>query len=167
MSGAASASFVYDGDGNRVQATFGSSTIVYPSTMLRAGVGDYYEQGGARFGAGGERVAVRENGTLYWLLTDHLGSTAITANSSGTRVAELRYKAWGETRYTYGTTPTAYKFTGQREDGTMGLYFYKARYYDPVIGRFIQPDPPAPPCRGAVPPERGDGGYRSRGTPRA
>ncbi|MCX7683008.1 MAG: hypothetical protein N2508_13760 [Anaerolineae bacterium] len=55
-------------------------------------------------------------------------------------MAELRYKAWGETRYTWGTTPTAYRFTGQREDATIGLYFYNARYYDPVLGRFLQPD---------------------------
>jgi YD repeat-containing protein len=31
VSGAASANFVYDGDGNRVKATFGSETTVYPS----------------------------------------------------------------------------------------------------------------------------------------
>ena len=86
--------------------------------------------------------------TLYWLLTDHpsavlrtgLGSTAITTNGSGSRTAELRYKAWGETRYTYGTTPTAYKFTGQRLDDSTGLYYYGARYYDPVLGRFISAD---------------------------
>jgi hypothetical protein len=50
---------------------------------------------------------------LNWLLGDHpslrsgqaLGSTAITADSSGNKLAELRYKARGETRYTYGTTP--------------------------------------------------------------
>jgi YD repeat-containing protein len=39
VSGGASASFVYDGDGNRVKATFGSSTTVY--------IGDYYEQTGS------------------------------------------------------------------------------------------------------------------------
>jgi hypothetical protein len=88
---------------------------------------------------------MRENSTVYYLLTDHpsptlrtgLGSTAITTDSSGTPcppcrgavppqggrgVAELRYKAWGENRYTDGTTPTTYRFTGQREDATIGLY---------------------------------------------
>ncbi|MDZ7296246.1 MAG: RHS repeat-associated core domain-containing protein, partial [candidate division KSB1 bacterium] len=88
----------------------------------------------------GQRVAMRENGTLYYLLTDHLGSTAITANGSGNRVAELRYKVWGETRYTWGTTPTTVRFTGQREESTIGLYFYNARWYDPALGRFTQPD---------------------------
>jgi len=123
-----------------VKATFGSSTTVY--------IGNYYEQTGSTirkyYYAGGQRVAMRENSTVYYLLTDHLGSTAITANSSGNRVAELRYKAWGETRYTYGTTPTTYRFTGQREDATIGLYFYNARYYHPALGRFISADPMVP-----------------------
>jgi len=56
---------------------------------------------------GGKRVAMRVGtSTWYFLLTDHLGSTARTATSSGTLYAELRYRAWGENRYSYGTTPT-------------------------------------------------------------
>jgi RHS repeat-associated protein len=94
--------------------------------------------------ANGRRVAMGENGTLYWLLTDHLGSTAITAYSGGGKKAEIRYKAWGEDRYTSGTTPTTYRFTGQRWDDTIELYFYNARYYDPVLGRFISADPLVP-----------------------
>jgi RHS repeat-associated protein len=89
--------------------------------------------------AGGQRVAMRENNTLYWLLTDHLGSTAKVASGS-TPYGELRYKAWGETRYTWGTTPTTYRFTGQREESTIGLYFYNARWYDRALGRFVQAD---------------------------
>jgi len=79
-------------------------------------------------------------GTVYYLLGDHLGSTAITANSNGTLYTEQRYYPWGDTRYNSPTTtPTAYQFTGQRKDAT-GLYFYNARYYDPSLGRFIQAD---------------------------
>ena len=48
--------------------------------------------------------------------------------------------------------PTEYQFTGQKNDGGVGLYYYGARYYDPVAGRFISADPapPAPsdPSRG-------------------
>jgi hypothetical protein len=84
--------------------------------------------------AGGQRVAMREGGALYYLLGDHLASTAITADSSGTKEAELRYKAFGETRYSWGDTPTERRFTGQIEDSTMGLYFYNARYYDTESG---------------------------------
>jgi len=61
-------------------------------------------------------------------------------HTGGRGAAELRYKAWGETRYTNGTTPTTYRFTGQREEATIGLYFYNARWYDPALGRFAQPD---------------------------
>jgi len=35
---------------------------------------------------------------------------------------------------------TSLRFTGQRENATIGLYFYNARYYDPALGRFTQPD---------------------------
>lgn len=46
----------------------------------------------------------------------------------------------GETRYTAGTTPTDRRYTGQIEEPELGLYFYNARWYDPSIMRFIQPD---------------------------
>jgi len=92
--------------------------------------------------AGSQRGAMRKGnpGAVSYLLGDHLGSTSLTANSSGSKVAELRYYPYGETRYTSGTTPTSYQFTGQRNDSSIGLYFYNARYYDPALGRFIQAD---------------------------
>ncbi|WP_423222635.1 RHS repeat-associated core domain-containing protein [Candidatus Amarolinea aalborgensis] len=76
-----------------------------------------------------------------WLATDHLGSTAVTANEVGARIAELRYKPWGESRYSFGATPTQRRFTGQVLDSVGGgLYFYNARYYDPALGRFASAD---------------------------
>lgn len=90
---------------------------------------------------GGQRNALRKNGAVSYLFGDHLGSTSVTANASGTRTAELWYKPWGESRGTpFGATPTTYCFTGQREDASVGLYFYGARYYDSTLGRFIQAD---------------------------
>ena len=46
----------------------------------------------------------------------------------------------GETRFSDGATPTTWRFTGQREDATIGLYYFNARYLDPQLGRFTQPD---------------------------
>jgi RHS repeat-associated protein len=91
---------------------------------------------------GGQRIVLRVAGIVSWLLSDHLGSTAVTADGvSGVRTAELWYKPWGESRGTpFGATPTTYRFTGQREDASIGLYFYNARYYDPALGRFTQAD---------------------------
>jgi RHS repeat-associated protein len=94
--------------------------------------------------------------TLNYMLGDHpspelgtgpslslgtgLGSTEITTDSSGGKVAEIRYYPWGTERYTYGTTPTTYHFTGQRLESGIGLYYYGARWYDPYLNRWIQPD---------------------------
>jgi RHS repeat-associated protein len=139
VSGAASATFVYDGDGNRIKATFGSATTVY--------VGNHFEWTGSTttmkkyYYAGGARVAMREgSNVLYYILTDHLGSTAITVSNGGSEYGELRYYPYGGTRYTSGTTPTSRRFTGQISDDTIGLYFYNARYYDAALGRFVQAD---------------------------
>ena len=43
-------------------------------------------------------------------------------------------------QHRHHTHGCAWRFTGQREDATIGLYFYNARYLDPVLGRFTQPD---------------------------
>ena len=43
-----------------------------------------------------------------------------------------------------GDVPTDQRFTGQRRDATIGLYDYNARWYDPALGRFVQPDPLVP-----------------------
>ena len=89
--------------------------------------------------AGSQRVAMRvgSNAPSY-LLGDHLGSTSLTMNSDGTLNTTQRYYPWGSTRA--GSSPTAYQFTGQRNDSSIGLYFYNARYYDSALGRFIQAD---------------------------
>jgi len=138
VSGAASATFVYDGDGNRVKGVVGGVTTTY--------IGNYFEWTGSTstmkkyYYAAGTRVAERKGTTLYWLLSDHLGSTSITATSSGSKTAELRYKAWGETRYSSGSTPTTFRYTSQREESSLGLYWYNSRWYSVSLGRFVSPD---------------------------
>ncbi len=78
--------------------------------------------------AGSVRVAENSGGALYYLLTDHLGSTALTLDSAGNRLnanTELRYYPWGAMRYMAGATPTQRRFTGQALDSVAGeLRFY-------------------------------------------
>ncbi|HKZ54830.1 MAG TPA: RHS repeat-associated core domain-containing protein [Anaerolineales bacterium] len=75
------------------------------------------------------------------MLSDHLGSTSATASEAGVKLGELRYKAYGETRYPVGGLATTFRYTGQREEeGDLGLYCYRARWYDPELGRFVQAD---------------------------
>jgi RHS repeat-associated protein len=99
----------------------------------------YYYVNGRRLAM---RVQSNEDGVedgVYYLLADHLGGTTITLDVEANKVAELRYSAWGETRYTGGDTPTQRRYTGQIE-AEAGLYFYQARWYDPALGRFAQAD---------------------------
>jgi RHS repeat-associated protein len=58
----------------------------------------------------------------------------------GAKNASALYKAFGETRYTLGNLSTDYKFTGQREEASLGIYFFNARWYDGSLGRFLSPD---------------------------
>ena len=83
-----------------------------------------------------------EGDEVYYILTDHLGSTSITVkfvDGQAQRYAQQWYKPWGEVREVWGEMPTDYAFTGQMDSG-WGLYFYKARWYDPYLNRWIQPD---------------------------
>jgi RHS repeat-associated protein len=96
--------------------------------------------------AGSQRIAMRTadstTSSLVYFLGDHLGSTSLTVDPDGSMIAEMRYTAWGETRYTSEVaTPTDYQYTGQRSEmNSIGLYYYNARWYDPVLGRFAQAD---------------------------
>jgi YD repeat-containing protein len=117
VSGAASAAFVYDGDGRRVKGTVNGVTTYY--------VGDHYEVSGGvvkkYYSVSGQRIAMRSGGALYWLLNDHLGGTAHIISGT-TKTGELRYRPFGVTRFTSGTTPTTYRFTGQREEAALGHF---------------------------------------------
>jgi len=113
--------FVYDGDGNRVLRIGPEGTTV--------SIGEYYEKRGSvvtkYYYAGGQRIAVRVGGVVYWLHGDHLGSATLTTGASGNWVGEARYTPYGEMRRDYprGVIPTDRRYTGQRQEA-FGLYDY-------------------------------------------
>jgi len=81
------------------------------------------------------------DGTLYYVHQDHLGSTVAVSDAAGGAVGRVLYDPYGEVlTSTLPVTLTDRLFTGQRLDSSTGLYYYNARYYDPYLGRFIQPD---------------------------
>ncbi len=131
-----SESYLYDDAGIRVKKVSGSTTTYYPFP--------HYEVSGSTitkyYFFAGQRVAMKVNGTLYYLHGDHLSSTAYASTSSGSQQSGQAYYAYGRTRFVTGAPPSDHKFTGQKLDASTGLYYYNARYYDPVIGTFISPD---------------------------
>ena len=78
---------------------------------------------------------------LLFYHSDHLGGSNIITDSSGNLVQHVQYSPYGEIDYELNLGVSVnYLFTGQEFDREAGLYYYNARYYDPEIGRFIQPD---------------------------
>ncbi len=63
--------------------------------------------------AGSTRVAMRKNNTVYYLLSNHLGSTSLTTDENGQNPVKQYYLPWGEVRYADGTLQTKYTYTGQ------------------------------------------------------
>lgn len=83
-------------------------------------------------------VQVSASGTISYFHHDQQGSIIATTNSGGTVNNKFKYSPFGESATLSGTN---FGYTGQRYEAESGLYFYKARYYSPKLGRFLQPDP--------------------------
>jgi RHS repeat-associated protein len=80
--------------------------------------------------------------------SDQLHSTAIETAQNGSLAEHYEYSAFGQSRYTLNSAafPVTRRFTSQSLDDETGLYYYGSangpygRYYDPRLGRFVQPD---------------------------
>jgi len=79
-------------------------------------------------------------GAVYYYHFDGLGSIAGLSSASGGLVERYSYDVFGKPDTT-SSVGNPYLFTGRRYDTETGLYYYRARYYNPQIGRFMQPDP--------------------------
>ncbi|MBN1795294.1 MAG: hypothetical protein JW804_01345 [Sedimentisphaerales bacterium] len=77
---------------------------------------------------------------IYYYHFDGLGSIVALSNVNNCIVERYSYDAFGEPNRV-SEIGNFYMFTGRRFDAETGLYYYRARYYQPELGRFIQPDP--------------------------
>ena len=156
--------FAYDPFGRRIAKTIVrdeigtacAATNVCPRTIHYVYDGESiileYDQSGdvnARYihGPGiDEPLAVEiRNGATYiphYYHADGLGSITALSNSEGAVVQRYEYDSFGNLIVTtQGNIAQPYAFTGREYDSETGMYFYRARYYDPKFGRFITKDP--------------------------
>jgi len=79
--------------------------------------------------------------TNYTFHHDHLRSVVGLTAHEGSTVETTKYGAFGEEISSSGTSENFLKYTGREHDEDTGLYYYRARYYDPEVGRFLTEDP--------------------------
>ena len=132
------ATYVYDGEGHRVKKTDATGTTTF-----------VYNAGGqlvAEYTSGG----APPNGTSY-LTTDHLGSTRLVTDATGSVKSRRDYLPFGEevpasqgvrsSVSGYGAAEaTRQRFTSKERDNESGLDYFLARYYSSAQGRFTSPD---------------------------
>jgi RHS repeat-associated protein len=84
--------------------------------------------------------ATDASGTQTYFLYDALGSTTDPTDGSGNVTTAYGYDVFGALR---SGTPGAneWLFTSEQRDVESGLYYLRAWYYDPAIGRFLSQDP--------------------------
>ncbi len=146
ISGAATASFVYDAFGRRASKTISGVTTQFlydglnPVQELAAGNPPASVTANLVTGLGIDEYFTRadSSGTMAFL-ADALGSTLALTDSSGSINTSYTYAPFGNTTVSGGNA-NPYQFTGRENDGT-GLYYYRARYYSPTLQRFISQDP--------------------------
>jgi RHS repeat-associated protein len=135
---AGGAAFAYDAFGRRVSATVSGVTTPYLYDGLNpAMISNTQILAGPHLDEAYAQVAA---GATTSRLSDGLNSTIALTNSSGATTGSYAYSPYGETT-SAGTATTPLQFTGRENDGPTGLYYNRARYYSPQLGRFISQDP--------------------------
>ncbi|QKT03785.1 IPT/TIG domain-containing protein [Ectothiorhodospiraceae bacterium 2226] len=137
------AAFRYDHAGRRIEKTVNGHSVQYLYDGLQAvaelqggALGAVYHTGLmidevlARYSAEGDRAH----------LTDLLGSVLALTDEDGSLLTRYHYSPYGEVHHAGEDNDNPLQYTGRENDQT-GLYYYRARYYDPVLKRFVSRDP--------------------------
>ncbi len=138
------ARFAYDPRGDRIRKTIGSKTVGFYSNWAERVEEGQQSTLSQYYYAGSVMVARKEAGETYWYHADRLGSPKLLTDDTGQVVSHFDYDAYGREIQREGDVEHRRGFTGHRDDAELGLVYMRARYYDPLLGRFLSPDPIVP-----------------------
>jgi RHS repeat-associated protein len=142
ISGAATATFAYDALGRREGRTVSGTSRQF----LYDGVNPIQERSGGSLSANiltghgiDEFFKRTEGSNVQHYLTGTVGSTLRLTDNNAAKIVDYTYEPYGGTSADASST-NALQYTGRENDGT-GLHYYRARYLDPMLSRFISEDP--------------------------
>jgi RHS repeat-associated protein len=148
-----SVSIVYDGFRNRVAKTVNGVTTQYlvESDLNPTGYPQVFDElntGGAvtrTYTYGLQRIDEDQVTSNVWTPSfygyDGGGNVRQLTNSTGTVTDSYEYDAYGNSFTVSGSTPNEMMYRGEQFDSDLGLYYLRARYCNPVTGRFMSRDP--------------------------
>ena len=143
--------YAYDATGRRITRSVNGATTRYilDGQNVRLELDGANVLKAANTHAGLDNLLVRDDGSAKFLQRDGLGSTTAITDASGNVIERYRYSAFGKLEVLNpdfsaktGNVPVlAYTYTGREWEPEAALYFNRARFYDPSLGRFISRDP--------------------------
>jgi RHS repeat-associated protein len=143
--GTGTVSFKYDPFGRRIENVSPSGTTIYvydgnniiEELNADGSMGERYT-----YGPGVDEPLVgQRQPKIFYYEADGLGSITSLTDPTGAVAATYTYDSFGFMTASTGSATNWFRYTGRQFDSTGGLYYYRARYYDPLSGRFLSEDP--------------------------
>ncbi|MNI31982.1 tRNA(Glu)-specific nuclease WapA precursor [compost metagenome] len=137
--------FEYEMQGLRLHKATGSNKTryAYNNDGLVISEANAANQAVANYVWGPDRLIEKRdaasNKKYYYMYNGH-GDVVQVIDENGTVVNKYQYDEWGNILQQEEKVPNSFKYAGELQDEETGLYYLRARYYDPSVGRFISKD---------------------------
>jgi RHS repeat-associated protein len=141
VDGGSTATYVYNGSGQRVAKTTSAGITEYlydEGWNVVVDIGPNGLPNNDYVYLNGSLLAEYQPGTTYFIHKDHLGSTRVMTAMNGSVYDSMDYLPFGE--QIAGGSGSSHKFTGKERDAESGLDNFEARYMSSSLGRFMSPD---------------------------